>query len=48
MPTFGKLDEYNETEDWRHYVERVNQFIEANEITDPDKTRSIFLVYVGA
>ena len=48
MPTFGNLDEYNETEDWRHYIERVNHFFEANEITDPDKRRSIFLVCVGA
>ena len=48
MTTFGKLDEYNETEDWRHYIERVNHFFEANEITDPDKRRSIFLVCVGA
>ena len=48
MPTFGKLDEYNETEDWRHYIERVNHFFGANEITDPDKRRSIFLVSVGA
>ncbi|KAL9961177.1 hypothetical protein ACROYT_G030075 [Oculina patagonica] len=48
MPTFGKLDEYNETEDWRHYIERVNYFFEANEITDPDNKRSIFLVSVGA
>ena len=48
MPTFGKFDEYNETEDWRHYIERVNHFFEANEITDPDKRRSIFLVCVGA
>ena len=45
---FGKLDEYNETEDWRHYIEGVNHFFEANEITDPDKRRSIFLVCVGA
>ena len=48
MPTFGKLDEYNETEDWRHYIEGVNHFFEANEITDPDKRRSIFPVCVGA
>ena len=48
MTTFGKLDEYNETEDWHHYIERVNNFFEANEITDPDKRRSIFLVCVGA
>ena len=48
MPTFGKFDEFNETEDWRHYIERVNHFFEANEITDPDKRRSIFLVCVEA
>ena len=57
MPTFGKLDEYNETEDWRHYIERVNHFFEANEITssmmmmmmtDPGKRRFIFLVCVRA
>lgn len=47
MPTFGKLDEYNETEDWRHCIERVNHFIEASKMTDPDKKRSIFLVSVG-
>ena len=45
---FGKLDEYNETEDWRHYIEGVNHFFEANEITDPDKRRSIFPVCVAA
>lgn len=48
MPTFGNLAEYNETEDWRHYIERVNLFFDANEITDPDKKRSLFLVSVGA
>ena len=48
MPTFGKIDEYNESEDWRHYVERLNHFFEANEITDDAKQRSIFLVSVGA
>ena len=48
MPTFGKKDEYNESEDWRHYVERLNHFFEANEITDDAKQRSIFLVSVGA
>ena len=48
MPTFGKLDEYNETKDWHHYIERVNHFFEANEIKDPGKRRFIFLVCVGA
>ena len=48
MPTFEKLDEYNETEDWCHYIERVNLFFDASEITDPDKKRSLFLVSVRA
>ncbi|XP_068712879.1 uncharacterized protein [Montipora foliosa] len=48
MPMFGKLAEYNETEDWRHYIVCVNLFFDANEITDPDKKRSLFLVSVGA
>ena len=48
MLTFGKLDEYSEMEDWCHYIERVNHSFEANDITDPDKKTSIFLVSVGA
>ena len=47
MPTFGKVDEYQD-EDWRHYVEPLNHFFEANEITDAAKQRSILLVSVGA
>ena len=48
MPTFGKVDEYENDEDWRHYVECLNHFFEANEITDAAKQRSIFLVSVVA
>lgn len=48
MPTFGKVDEYNEGEDWSHYIERLNHFFEANDIESGDKKRSIFLVSVGA
>ena len=48
MPTFEKLDEYGETENWRHHIEPVNHLFEANEITDPDKKRCSFLVSVGA
>ena len=43
-----KFDEYNETKDWHHYIESVNYFFEANEITDPGKRRFIFLVCGGA
>ncbi len=47
--TFGKVNEYNhEDEEWRHYVERIDHFFTANEITDKDKMRSVFLVSVGA
>ena len=48
IPTFAKLDEYNETGDWRYYIECVNHFFEANEIKDPGRRRSIFVVSVGA
>ena len=47
-PTYGKIDEYNESEDLRYYIERLNHFFEANEITDDAKQRSIFLVSVSA
>ena len=47
MPTYRKLDEYCETEKWHHQIEHVNYFSEANEIPDPDKKRSIFVVSVG-
>ena len=48
MPTFGKLGDYNEMEEWRHCIELVNCFCEAKEIMDPGKKRSIFLVSAGA
>ena len=45
--SFGKIDEFKgENEEWRHYIERMNQFFEA--IEDQEKQRSIFLVSVGA
>ena len=44
-----KIKEFNSAvEEWRHYVERMNHFFEANDIDDRDKKRSIFLVSVGA
>jgi hypothetical protein len=49
MTTFGKIKEFNgEHEEWKHYIERMNHFFEANEIEDEGKQRSIFLVSVGA
>ena len=48
MATFGKIDEYKETEDWGNYVERLNHYFEANDIKDKGKQRAIFLASVGA
>ena len=38
MATYGRIDEYDETEEWTQYVERMSHFFKANEISD--KTRS--------
>jgi hypothetical protein len=47
--TFGSVGEYNQSEEeWRHYVERVECFLSANEITDANRKRSVFLAMVGA
>ena len=48
MATYGRIDEYDEIEEWTQYVERMNNFFEANEIDDEDKKRSIFLSVIGA
>ncbi|KAK3747895.1 hypothetical protein QZH41_001360 [Actinostola sp. cb2023] len=48
MATYGKIDEYQETEDWGIYVERLNHYFEANDIKSEDKQKSIFLATVGA
>ena len=44
----GKIDEFNGTkEDWTQYVERVDHFFAANEITDDSKKKSAFLAVIG-
>ena len=48
MATFGKIDAYDETEEWSNYVERLENYFEANEIEDGDKQKAIFLATVGA
>lgn len=47
MPTFGKLDAYEESEDWIQYVERLTCYFSANEIDDDDKKRDILLSVCG-
>ena len=47
MPTYGKLESYDETEDWGQYVERLEHYFSANEIDDGGKKRDIFLSVCG-
>ena len=46
--TYGRIDEYDEIEEWTQYVERMDHYVEANEIESNDKKRSIFLSVIGA
>ncbi|KAJ8039789.1 hypothetical protein HOLleu_13900 [Holothuria leucospilota] len=46
---FGKLDEFNsEKEEWTQYVEKLNHFFTANDITEETKKQSVFLSLIGA
>ncbi|KAK3089020.1 hypothetical protein FSP39_000173 [Pinctada imbricata] len=47
MPTYGKLDTYDESEDWNQYIERLDSYFDANEIDDADKKRNILLSVCG-
>ncbi|CAC5392405.1 unnamed protein product [Mytilus coruscus] len=43
MPTYGKLDSFDESEDWAQYVERMEHYFNANEIDEEDQKSDIFL-----
>ncbi len=46
--TLGNIEEFDGSkDDWPQYVERLEHFY-ANEITDADKKRAVFLSVVGA
>lgn len=48
MPTYGKVGEFQESEEtWTQYVERLEQYFEANEIEEASKRRAIFLSVCG-
>ncbi|KAK3092066.1 hypothetical protein FSP39_024867 [Pinctada imbricata] len=47
MPTYGKLDTYDESEDWNQYIERLDSYFDANEIDDAEKKRNILLSVCG-
>ena len=51
MATFGKIEEYDNSEDWRQHVERLENYFEADDIQDDDagkrKQRAILLTVCG-
>ena len=48
MATFGRIEEYSESENWSQYIERLGYYFEANSITEAEKKRSIFLNVCGS
>ena len=47
MATHGRLSEYSSAEDWASYVERMEQYFLANDVTEAAKKRAILLSVVG-
>ena len=47
--SFGKLDEFDTAngDDWVQYIERMEHYFLANEITDAAKQRSILISAMG-
>ena len=39
MATFGKIEEFRDYDDWGQYIERLENYFEANEIDEADKNR---------
>lgn len=48
MPSYGRITEYTNGQNWEEYVEQVKNYFGANEITDAAKKRMIFLTSVGS
>ena len=47
-PLFSQVKEFDgEREEWSYYVERLDHFFEANEVTNADKKRAILLTVIG-
>ena len=48
MSTYGFISEFKgQAQDWSSYVDRVNCYFDANDITNVTKQRNIFLSVVG-
>ena len=48
MALIGKIEEYDEKDNWIEYTERLEQYFVANEITDNGKKRADLLSVCGA
>ena len=48
MATFGSIKEYEQSENWTQYQERLENYFDANDITEEGKKKSILLSVVGA
>ncbi len=44
---FGKIEFDEEKEEWAQYVERLGNFFSANNVTEVDRKRAIFLTVIG-
>jgi len=47
MADHGRLSEYSSMEDWAAYIERMDQYFLANNVTDVAKKWAILLSVVG-
>ncbi len=44
---FGKIEEFDEEKEWAQYVERLGNFFSANNVTEVDRKRAIFLTVIS-
>ena len=47
MASFGKIEQFTPGEDWPEYVERLQFYFSAHDITDDDKKKAILLSVCG-
>ena len=48
MASIGKVEEFQENDNWIEYAERLEHYFTANEITDNGKKRAVLLSSCGA
>ena len=48
MALIGKVEEFQENDNWIEYTERLEHYFTANEITDAGKKQAVLLSLCGA